>query len=74
MPQTTSNKTLILVHGRGFKPAKAELEALWLRALRTGLQRDTPDAAAALDRCTIRFVYYGDEIHDVLTARGGTAS
>jgi hypothetical protein len=66
----TPNKTLILVHGRGFKPAKAELEALWLRALRAGLQRDTPDAAIAFDRCTIRFVYYGDEIHDVLTASG----
>jgi hypothetical protein len=70
LPQTTPNKTLILVHGRGFKPAKAELEALWLRALRAGLQRDAPDAAAALDHCTVQFVYYGDEIHDVLTANG----
>jgi hypothetical protein len=70
LPQTKPNKTLILVHGRGFKPARTELETLWLRALRAGLQRDAPDAAAALDRCTVRLVYYGDEIHDVLAARG----
>jgi hypothetical protein len=70
LPQTKPNKTLILVHGRGFKPARTELETLWLRALRAGLQRDAPDAAAALDRCTVRFVYYGDESRDVLAASG----
>lgn len=70
MPQTTPNKTLILVHGRGFKPEKLQLEALWLRALRAGLLRDAPEATAAFDRCTVRLVHYGDEIHDVLTAHG----
>ena len=70
MAKTTSNKTLILIHGRGFKPEQNQLKALWLRALRGGLLRDAPDAAAAFDRCTVRLVYYGDEIHHVLSTSG----
>ena len=57
-----ANKTLILVHGRGFKPPKAELEALWLEALRSGLTRDFADPLTAWRRCRREFVYYGDEI------------
>ena len=38
------SKRLILIHGRSFKPAKAELEAIWTEALRYGISRDFGDA------------------------------
>lgn len=65
-----ANKTLILVHGRGFKPGKGELEALWLEALRSGLTRDFADPLAAWRRCRREFVYYGDEVGGVLERAG----
>jgi hypothetical protein len=53
-------KTIILVHGRAPKPNKEDLEALWLEALRYGLERDHPDKLAAYDQVKTEFVYYGD--------------
>lgn len=38
------NRSLLLVHGHGFKPAQNALSALWLEAIRWGLLRDTPTA------------------------------
>jgi hypothetical protein len=69
-PEKARNKTLILIHGRGFKPARSDLEALWIQALRTGLGRDATQALPAFDRCRCEFVYYGDEINAVLAATG----
>ena len=63
-------KTLILIHGRGFKPARADLEAMWLQALRCGLARDAPRHCPEFDRCRREFVYYGDEINAVLASEG----
>ena len=63
-------KTLILVHGRGFKPPRAALEALWHAALRAGLVRDAAAAIPAFDRCRREFVYFGDETRAVLAAAG----
>lgn len=65
-----ANKTLILIHGRGFKPAQADLEALWLEALGSGLTRDFADPLPAWRRCRHEFVYYGDEISTVLGRAG----
>ena len=55
-------KTLIMVHGRGWKPEPAALESLWRRAMACGLDRDFADAGGAglLDGLETRFVYYGD--------------
>jgi hypothetical protein len=64
------NKVLILIHGRGFKPARSDLEALWVQALRAGVVRDATDALPAFDQCRREFVYYGDEINAVLAAEG----
>ncbi len=64
------SKSLIFVHGRGFKPARGELEALWMQALRGGVRRDAADALATFDRCRCEFVYYGDEVNAVLDAAG----
>src|SRR5258705_4264872 len=64
------NKPLIRIHGGGFKPAPADLEALGVQALRAGVVRDATDALHAFDRCRREFVYYGDEINAVLAADG----
>lgn len=74
MPSTNTvaepRKTLIFIHGRGFKPAERDLEALWTQALRAGLERDAPDRVAAFDRAERTLVYYGDEIRRVLESAG----
>lgn len=64
------NKSLVVVHGRGFKPPRGELEALWTQALRAGVRRDAADALPGFDRCRCEFVYYGDEVNAVLNTAG----
>lgn len=64
-------KTIILIHGRNFKPPEADLRRLWLEALRFGLQRDFPAKLAAFDAAVISFVYYGDISNAFLTAETG---
>ena len=64
-------KRLFLVHGRNFKPGKSELEALWLEALRHGVQRDFgEEAGERLDTIRKEFVYYGELSNDFLKERG----
>ena len=55
------NKTLILVHGRGCKPAEDELLALWCEALNAGVYRDGGDEQLVrLQQVSTVSVYYGD--------------
>ena len=65
-------RTLIMIHGRGWKPDAGALEALWRRALAIGLDRDCEKAggAALLAPVNIEFVYYGDLINGALEASG----
>lgn len=65
---TTSARTLIMIHGRGWKPDADALESLWRRALAGGLQRDFEAAGGAglLEGVNIEFVYYGDLTNPVL--------
>ena len=53
-------KSVLLVHGRSFKPPKNALKRLWVDSLRFGIQRDFPAKVARFDRVKIEFVYYGD--------------
>lgn len=55
-------KTLILIHGRNWKPKKNELKALWLDALDSGFERDYAGTATQTKwkNCKKEFVYYGD--------------
>ena len=53
-------KTLILVHGRSWKPPKADLQALWLDAIEFGIERDHPAAIDKFKKAKKSFVYYGD--------------
>jgi hypothetical protein len=61
-------KTLVLVHGRGWKPDAESLASLWRRAMVRGLERDFPEAGggALLDGVAVRLVYYGDLSNVVL--------
>ncbi len=63
---TKLKKTLVCVHGRGWKPAEAVLRELWLRALATGLQRDHGHVVNHLASVDVRFVYYGDLVNAML--------
>ena len=64
------SKTLILVHGRGFKPPRAALEAQWYAALRAGIVRDAAAAIPAFEQCRREFVHFGDETRATLAAAG----
>jgi hypothetical protein len=64
-------KTIILIHGRNFKPPEPDLRRLWLEALRFGLQRDFPGKLGAFDAATISFVYFGHISNAFLTAKTG---
>ncbi|MBT6158036.1 MAG: hypothetical protein HOH82_25535 [Planctomycetaceae bacterium] len=54
------SKTILMIHGRHFKPPKKSLEELWLDALRFGIERDSPSALPNFDAARKEFVYYGD--------------
>ena len=57
---TSMNKTLLIVHGRSWKPPESSLRNLWLDAIKWGLKRDVPEAADRFSEVKIEFVYYGD--------------
>ncbi len=54
------SKTILLVHGRHFKPPKAALQKLWFEALRHGIARDHASKLKAFNSANVEFVYYGD--------------
>lgn len=53
-------KTLLLIHGHGPKPPEEPLAAIWIEALRCGLQRDCPEHLASFDAADKRLIYFGD--------------
>ena len=53
-------KTILMIHGRHFKPAKDPLQQLWIEAVRWGIERDHPDKLAAFDSVHVELIYYGD--------------
>ena len=58
MARTTGN--VVLLHGRGLKPPRAQLQDLWFRALARGLERRAPHLLPGLESMTRTFLYYGD--------------
>jgi hypothetical protein len=63
-------RSILLVHGRDFKPAEQPLFDLSLAALRHGIQRDYVDHADAYDMMVKEFAYYGDLTNALLEACG----
>ena len=64
-------KTVLLVHGRHYKPPEDVLRANWIEAIRHGLERDRPEALSALDEARLEMVYYGDVSNAFLSKVGG---
>lgn len=54
------NKRLILIHGAGSKPSESDLLALWVAALRSGLQRDYGDSEAEITLPNCDLLYFAD--------------
>ena len=53
------DKTILLIHGRHFKPPKHLLGRLWFDALRFGIARDHADKLGAFNGARKEFIYYG---------------
>ena len=65
-----SNSSILIVHGRDFKPAEDALMDITLAALRAGVERDYPDQVDALDSVFKDSAYYGDLTNALLESRG----
>lgn len=66
------NQSVLLVHGRDFKPAAETYLELSVAAMRRGLERDFPDCVECFDRLTIDLAWYGDLNANVLKRRQKT--
>ena len=64
-------KTLILVHGRSWKPNEPDLKKLWIDALTYGIKRDAPESLDAFKAAKKEFVYYGDISNAYLKKKTG---
>ena len=60
------NRSLLLVHGRDFKPAAETYLELSIAAMRKGLERDYPNCVECFDRLSIDLAWYGDLNAEVL--------
>lgn len=67
------NKTILLIHGRNFKPSQSIWQKLWGDAVRHGIERDRPNSLAAWDDCQRDFIYYGDVSNELLSQELDTA-
>ena len=68
--ETQQNRSVLLIHGRDFKPAAATYLELAVSAMRAGLQRDFPACVECFDRLSIDLAWYGDLNAEVLQRKG----
>jgi hypothetical protein len=64
------DRSILLVHGRDFKPAAATYQELAVAAMRAGLKRDFPDCVQCFDKLRIDLAWYGDLNARVLNEKG----
>jgi len=67
---TISSNSLLVVHGRGFKPPAESLHDIVAAALRAGVARDYPEHVDAYDSAAVSLAYYGDLSSDLLSELG----
>lgn len=67
---TNSDCSIVVVHGRDFKPAEEDLRDISYRALRAGVRRDYPDNVPLLEEASFDLVYYGDLTNAYLEGLG----
>lgn len=65
-------RSMLLIHGRDFKPAAEKYLEIAVTAMRLGLERDYPDCAPLFDGMNKELAWYGDLNAEVLTAAGKT--
>jgi hypothetical protein len=65
-------RSILLIHGRDFKPSADKYLDIAVTAMRVGLERDYPDCAAIFDGMPKELAWYGDLNAEVLTAAGKT--
>jgi len=64
-------RSILLVHGRSFKPDESDLKRYWLAALRHGIRRDlSPAKQQRFEDAKIEMVYYGHHSNEFLRSRG----
>jgi hypothetical protein len=63
-------KTLLLLHGRHFKPNETALTTLWLDTLAAGLARDRASVLPLFNAATKSFIYYGNISNAYLLEQG----
>lgn len=66
----SSDRSLLLVHGRDFKPSKEAFTDLSMAALRSGIERDCPNLLDSFDAMQKSVAWYGDLNAEVLKAQG----
>ncbi len=64
------SRSLLLVHGRDFKPNADAWFELSLAALRAGIERDFVDELAAFDTLAKHHAWYGDLTNEYLAGQG----
>ena len=63
-------RSLLIVHGRDFKPGHEALMDMTGAALRAGVERDYPNCLETFDAIPRRLAYYGDLSNALLESRG----
>jgi hypothetical protein len=65
-------RSILLIHGRDFKPAADTYLDIAVTAMRIGIERDYPDFAPLFEALPKELAWYGDLNAKVLTAAGKT--
>jgi hypothetical protein len=65
-----SDRSLLLVHGRDFKPSAVAYMDLSIAALRAGIERDYPGRVGRFDVMQKRLAWYGDLNAEILNRLG----
>jgi hypothetical protein len=68
--EAQQNRSVLLIHGRDFKPAAATYLELAVAAMRAGLQRDYPACVACFEQLSLDLAWYGDLNAAVLEEKG----
>jgi len=63
-------RSILIVHGRDFKPAKDTLLDMATAALRAGVERDYPDDVTTYDAISKDIAYFGDLTNALLKEKG----
>jgi hypothetical protein len=66
----SSDRTLLFVHGRDFKPAANELLDICIASVKAGIKRDYPDCLDKFLAVDKQIAYYGDLSNEFLTSQG----